>query len=119
MKSWIFRITVNTSKDVLRKRRLNVVNLASHFLENIRKTESAEDFFLRNQESETLLQAVLSLTQKYREVIVLHYFHELKTEEISDMLRLNHNTVKTRLARGRSLLKEVLKPKKGETFHGS
>ena len=119
VKSWIFRITANTCKNVLRKRRLNVVNIASQFLENIRKTESTEDFFVRNQENEALLQTVLSLSQKYREVIVLYYFHELKTEEISDMLRLNHNTVKTRLARGRSLLKERLEPKKGEMFHES
>lgn len=118
LKSWLFRITVNTSKDFLRKRRFKVFNLASHFFENIRNTEDTEETFLKKQENEQLLQTILSLNSKYREVIILYYFQELTTEEIGGMLKVNHNTVKTRLARGRSLLKEMLDPDIGGVFHG-
>lgn len=52
--------------------------------------------------------AVLALPGKYREVIVLYYYEEMKLQEIADSLRLPVNTVSTRLRRGRAQLLHML-----------
>lgn len=114
--SWIYRITVNTSKDFLKKKNLKQMLLQGRILENFNKTESTETSFLKVSQNEELLQAILSLPIKYREVIVLHYFYDVKVSELSTVLKLNINTVKTRLSRGRDLLKRKIEDKEGEIF---
>lgn len=118
IKTWLYRITVNTAKDFLKKKSLNLLKFSTVFLENSRRRESTEDTYLKINQKEYLLQNVHALPVKYREVIVLHYFHELKIEEIGETLDINLNTVKTRLARGRSMLRKKLESKKGEILNG-
>ena len=45
---------------------------------------------------------------RYREVITLYYFEELSIKEICEVLDENENTVKSRLIRGRKILKDML-----------
>ncbi|WP_052345824.1 sigma-70 family RNA polymerase sigma factor [Paucisalibacillus sp. EB02] len=112
--SWIYRITVNTSKDFLKKKSFKQVLLESSLLENFRKTESTETSFLKTIRNEQLLQSILTLPMKYREVIVLHYFYDVKVNELSRVLNLNANTIKTRLSRGRDILKRKIDVREGE-----
>lgn len=56
-----------------------------------------------------MLQAVLDLDEKYREIIVLHYYEEMTLVEISDVLSLNINTVKSRHSRAKKQLQDQLK----------
>ncbi|MGG1677823.1 sigma-70 family RNA polymerase sigma factor [Neobacillus sp. NRS-1170] len=63
---------------------------------------------MQQDEREAVLQTVLSLPTKYRELIVLYYFQDEKLEDIAGILNLNLNTVKTRLSRARAMLKEKL-----------
>ncbi|MET3698829.1 RNA polymerase sigma (SigV) subunit [Bacillus oleivorans] len=116
LKSWIYRITVNTSKDFLRKKSLKQLLFESSFLENFKKAESTESFFLKADRNEQLLQSIMTLPMKYREVIVLHYFYDVKINELAKILELNTNTVKTRLSRGRDILKRKIQAKEGEEF---
>ncbi|WP_242691304.1 sigma-70 family RNA polymerase sigma factor [Cytobacillus praedii] len=51
---------------------------------------------------------VLSLSPKYKEIIFLYYYKDFSVEEISTILKVSANTVKTRLARGRGRLKKLL-----------
>lgn len=78
-----------------------------------RKTEGlAEDLAapVSFTESENLvLDAVAKLPEKYRKVIYLHYIEGYAAREISDILSVPQNTVLTHLARGRKLLKTMLK----------
>jgi RNA polymerase sigma factor (sigma-70 family) len=118
LKSWIYRITVNTSKDFLKKKSLKQLLLESNFLENFKSTESTETSFLNANRKEELLQLILTLPIKYREVIVLHYFYDVKINELSSTLDLNTNTVKTRLSRGRDILKRKIEAKEGDVLSG-
>ena len=59
-------------------------------------------------EDQTVLQAVLSLTPKYRIPIHLFYFEGYSLEEIADILHSKPATIGTWLARGRSQLKGLL-----------
>lgn len=108
-KPWIYRITINRSKDMLKstflKRYLFNNNLLKQFSH---KDLSPEKQLLLNNEKEYLSQTVLALPVKYREVIILFYYEGLSIAEIADLLTLNENTVKTRLNRGRALVKNLM-----------
>ena len=55
-----------------------------------------------------MLEAVLALPEKYKDVVYLYYYEEYSAVEISHILKKNVNTVYTLLARARNLLKEQL-----------
>ena len=55
-----------------------------------------------------VLEAVLALPVKYRDVIYLYYYEEYTAPEIAQILGKNVNTVYTLLNRSRKILKEKL-----------
>ena len=56
-----------------------------------------------------VLEAVLSLPQKYREAVILHYYQGFSQEEIARALSVPPATVRSRLARARKKLEKALK----------
>ena len=97
-KAWIIRVTVNSCKDLLK----------SFFKKNIVPMDVIEEEAITTDDNKELLQVVLSLPQKYKDVIYLHYYENYTANEIGKILGKNENTVYTLLARGRSLLKTKL-----------
>ena len=53
-----------------------------------------------------MLQAVLSLGEKYREPILLYYFEGFSVEETAAILGIGQSALKMRLARGREMLRK-------------
>lgn len=97
IKTWFYRIVVNTSLDFLRKRRrVNVV--AEEVMTSIDSgtVDKYENFDLK--------KALDNLPDNYRTVIILRYFEDLKIEEIAEVLNENINTVKTRLYKSLQML---------------
>jgi RNA polymerase sigma-70 factor (ECF subfamily) len=93
IKTWFYRILVNTSLDVLRKKgKLSYVEDIVLDLNFEAKEDIYENFDLQN--------AMDNLPHNYRLIISLRYFEDLKLEEISAILGENLNTVKTRLYAG-------------------
>jgi RNA polymerase sigma-70 factor (ECF subfamily) len=65
---------------------------------------------LLNQElSNTIREAILSLPEKYRLVIMLRDLEGFSTDETADILNVSSSNVKVRLHRGRLFLREKLK----------
>ena len=60
------------------------------------------------EDNREILEAVLSLPLKYREVVYLHYYEEYTAPEISRILNKNVNTIYTLLTRSRQMLMEKL-----------
>ncbi|QCR30817.1 sigma-70 family RNA polymerase sigma factor [Lysinibacillus sp. SGAir0095] len=118
LKSWIYRITVNTSMDFLKKKSMKQLLIENSFFESFNRTESAETSYLETDRNEHLLQIIITLPMKYRAVIVLHYFYDLTINELSTILNIKTNTVKTRLSRGRDMLRRKIEAKKGDVFSG-
>lgn len=98
-KAWIIRATVNACKDLLK----NVFRSRTVPLETLVETPQAQE--LRHTE---LLEAVLSLPAKYKDVVYLYYYEGYSAEEISRILKKNVNTVYTLLTRARKILKKEL-----------
>lgn len=98
-KAWIIRVTLNACRDFLRSffrsRRVSLDEIAE--LPQPEKEDYRE-----------VWEAVLSLPQKYRDVVYLHYYEDYTAPEIGVLLRKNTNTVYTWLARAREMLKEKL-----------
>ncbi|MGD6968087.1 RNA polymerase sigma factor [Rossellomorea vietnamensis] len=108
LKTWLFSITANECKDYLRKNNRRTT-WWEHLVQSSPKQDrdTPETILLQNEESHSIGEALLTLPVKYREVLVLYYYEDLSTEEISQLLGVNSSTVRTRLARGRTNLKNL------------
>lgn len=98
-KAWFIRVTVNACKDLLKSFfRSRTVPLEECLPRTVELT----------QEHSEVVEAVLSLPEKYRDIVYLHYYEEYTAAEIGRMLGKNVNTVYTILKRSREKLKEKL-----------
>ena len=98
-KAWIIRVTINACRDLLK----SFFHSRTLPLDSLREKpgEPAPDH-------SDVLEAVLALPSKYKDVIYLYYYEEYSAEEIGQILRKNNNTVYTLLNRGRQLLRSSL-----------
>jgi len=102
IKTWFYRIVVNTSLDYLRKKRKSITVGEEVF--------TSFDFgAVDHYEDLDLHKALDHLPEKYRTVLILRYFEDLKIDEIAEILHENPNTVKTRLYKSLELLRIQLR----------
>lgn len=102
--SWIYRILVNESLNLLGKRR-SVEPLTELLPSENRIPDEECD---AKQIAEKVQQAIRRLTPDYRTVIVLKYFADMSYREICDVLDLPAKTVKSRLFTARCRLLDSL-----------
>ena len=98
IRAWLLRTAINRAKDLLRAARRQ----RELPLEDVPAEQELPD-----DESGALFRAVTALPEPYRIVIHLHYYEDYSVREIAQLLRLPQATVKTRLFRGRQLLRQV------------
>ena len=55
-----------------------------------------------------LWDIILTLDEKYRSVIILFYYDQMKIKEISEILHITEGTVKSRMSRAKDILKKQL-----------
>ena len=104
MKAWLLRVAANLCKDFLRlARSKREVTLGE---EN--GYEPAAPQTPLPEDGSDIMEAVLSLPEKYRSVIHLYYFEEYATKEIAEILGLKDVTVRSLLKRGREKLKKKM-----------
>ena len=103
-RTWLARIAVNTCRDMLRSSWLRMWK-RSQPVEQLLQLASPD----MPQPPSPVLDAVLALPGRYREVILLYYDQNLNAREIAELLHLPVNTVTTRLRRARTMLGKSLK----------
>lgn len=109
IKSWLWRIAINHCKDYLRSWHYKHIVVSEEQAKNtLSSGKQVEDQVIQRYEDEQLVKTVMSLPDTYREVIYLFYFEELSIKEISYMINVNQNTIKTRLKRAKEILKKCL-----------
>ncbi|MCK9443701.1 MAG: sigma-70 family RNA polymerase sigma factor [Tissierellaceae bacterium] len=109
--TWIYRIAQNIAKDRLSSRMATV-----HYEDMEIEPEYVEDTLIGKIDREILREQLNNLKFIYKQVIVLFYFEELSIKEISEILDEKEGTVKSKLSRGRDLLRKALE--KGGRFNG-
>lgn len=106
-RTWLIRITINKCKD--HNKRWSVRNfLYKASIDPQGDFHSAEDSLLTKEKTEETMSQLSHLSSKYKEVLILYYYQELKMEEIGRILSISSNTVKSRLLRAKKKLKEKL-----------
>lgn len=122
LSSWIYRITFNTAMSRLRNGKfMRPAEISEHELggadhgDGTRRafdapdwSTLADDAFMRTQMRERLAAAMDELPEIYRTPIVLRDIQGLSTEEASRALNVKSQTLKSRLHRGRLILRERL-----------
>ena len=117
LSSWIYRITFNTAMSRLRTTRFSRPNeLQSAELHNENGDRSisepadwssiADDRVFRTEMRERLIDALGDLPEVYRVPVILRDIQGLTTEEASAVLRVKPQTLKSRLHRGRLILRQ-------------
>lgn len=115
--TWLTRIAINEGLQRVRRHR-EIVSLdggadeeAEEFQpRNVLAWGDPEKICSREELRELVGKAVLELPEIYRIVVILRDIEELSTQEAAQVLRLEVGTIKTRLHRGRMMLREALAP---------
>lgn len=101
-KAWLLRIAINTCKDYRR----------TAWFRHVDTRKAIEDLPARLVSSEpedrTLTLIVMDLPERYKQIILLHYFQGLTLQETADVLGQSASTAHRRLKKAEALLKDAL-----------
>ncbi len=120
LKTWLFRIAINQSRNRFRwwtrRQRGKTISLDAPFGESETPLQETilgsfvnpEEKILRREREKVLTNALRELPDIFREAVVLCDIEGLSYEEIASVLEVNIGTVKSRIARGREVLRKKL-----------
>jgi RNA polymerase sigma-70 factor (ECF subfamily) len=122
LSSWIYRITFNSAMSRLRSasyqrtqdehRAAGTADSDEAAVASLNEiadwSQMADEHLLRSQLRQRLFRAVLALPVIYRAPVVLRDLQGMSTEEASAMLKVKDQTLKSRLHRGRLILRKQL-----------
>ena len=97
LRKWIVTVAINECRDIKRK-----LFHRNHYDITEFQVTYTEEY------DKDLIEAVKALPIKYLQVIELYYFEGYRINQIDDILSEKENTIKSRLKRGRELLKGAL-----------
>ncbi|MBR6770201.1 MAG: sigma-70 family RNA polymerase sigma factor [Lachnospiraceae bacterium] len=102
-KAWLIRVVINICRDMQK---------SSWFSRTVGfdsvSEKEMENFILPYQAEDETLWHVMELPSAYRNPLYLFYYEDYSIKEIAVILELEESTVKTRLRRGREMIKERL-----------
>ena len=100
IKKWLTKVTINECRTLF---------LSAWKRKVFPITDKEENIVEEKKDDSSLIDSLMQLPKKYRIVLFLFYYEDYKIKEISEILNLNESTIKTRLSRAKSLLKDVFK----------
>jgi RNA polymerase sigma-70 factor (ECF subfamily) len=110
LSTWIYRIVINTCKDALKKtKRMKEVSLEDNHFEGLRDEQKTPEETLETEDLKTMVHRTLeTINPENAEVIRLKDIQDYSYEEIAAFLEIPVGTVRSRLSRGRQMLKEAI-----------
>jgi len=119
--TWLYKIATNNCIDYLRKKKLSTFSIDKEISsedDDLRFEIPDEDYkpdreLINRQREKIIDEAIDSLPDKYRTIIILRHKGDLDYEEIAKELKIPLGTVKAHLFRARELLNKYLKDKIG------
>jgi RNA polymerase sigma-70 factor (ECF subfamily) len=111
--TWVYRITMNTCLDELRRRKVRGAASLDGLLDSGWSPSDEDDVperhAIASEQRRTLDRAIAELPEDMRAAVVLRDIQGFSYDEIADMLTSNIGTVKSRISRGRERLRQILK----------
>ena len=101
--TWLFALAANVFRNELK--RFPTVNLPLEDVAEPSTPSRQHDEFSERERYEVVRRAVLALPMRYREPVILFYFHEMDVAAAARTMGLPEGTLKARLSRARALLK--------------
>jgi len=102
--TWLFALAANVYRNDLK--RFPTVNVPMEDVTEPSGPATQHSVLAERSRDESVRRAVLALPHRYREPLVLFYFHEMDVSAAARSLRLPEGTVKARLSRARALLRK-------------
>lgn len=97
-KTWLIKILINKCNALLKKNK-KILNLDVSITEND-KVEQSEKLELKD--------SINNLDSDLKIIVILYYYEDMSIKDISESLNIPQGTIKSRLSRARSKLKEML-----------
>lgn len=108
-KGYVVITARSTAVDYYRKNKKNTVTDSFEEMEDIASDgTNIEKDFIAKQEKEDLCRALMRLPDRYKEILILKYFEDLKNGEISRILNVPKETVRKRIQRGLERLRKEI-----------
>ncbi len=104
--SWMFALAMNVYRSEMR--RIPPATLGLHEIGEPKGAHSLEARVEELDRNQAVRRAVSLLPAKYREVLVLYYFHEMNLSAAAQSLGISEGTLKSRLFRAREILRGKL-----------
>ena len=104
--TWLFALATNLYCSEIRRIPPNTVSLEG--IAQLRDSRAVDGGLMERDRDRVVRQAVLALPHKYREAMILFYFHDMDIPAAARSLGLPEGTVKARLSRGRDILRSKL-----------
>ena len=101
IKYFLIRVTINESINFVSSHSFKKVIRNSDYVINIPETKKEELPY-------DLSEIVNALPEKYKTIIILYYYDDMKIKDISNVLKISKSAVKKRLERARNLIKEII-----------
>lgn len=104
--SWMFTVAANLYRSELRRIPIRTVSIDD--IAEPRDPRAADAGVREEDQDRAVRNAVAALPAKYREAMLLFYFHDMDVSAAAKTLGLTQGTVKSRLFRGREMLRSKL-----------
>lgn len=115
--TWLYRLTTNAAIDVMRREKRHQTVGDGEMIDVADDADSPQETVERTEQQEAVQKALSTLSEEYREILLLRYMEELDYSEIAEVLQLPSGTVKSRINRAKAALKAALL-KSGNIFGG-
>lgn len=97
-KTWLIKILINKCNKLIQKNR-KILEFKKSDLQNTQET---------NEINIEIKESIDTLDEELKILVILYYYQDMSIKDISDSLEIPEGTVKSRLSRARSKLKEIL-----------
>jgi RNA polymerase sigma-70 factor (ECF subfamily) len=120
--TWIYRIATNLCIDRLRKRKpsysidAEMTDGEGTDWHSMLASDDAgpDEELILSETQQNIREAIQTLPDKYKSVVILRYLHDMSLQEIGEVLEMPVTTVKTRVHRGREFLRKKLDSEYGD-----
>ena len=114
LSTWLYRLVVNLGIDRMRRRGAPPIRLDDDGTDIDLPSDNPDDDVAatveRTEQAQAVRAAIAKLPDAQRLALTLHYFEDLRYEDIADVMGVPLNTVKSHIRRGKERLAVLLRP---------